>query len=121
MKNIIRLNHSDFYIIQRALSPPSSNNKNGLTTTKNNILTQPPKSPISPSSNPSQNSTSPTPLKQEVINESQSNIIYSHTPSMSSIETGQDDKKITSQTKGGIRSYGADGSLLHRSGKKFLT
>ena len=55
---------------------------------------------------------------QEDVNNKGINIIYSHTPSSNSLELSSNDNKTNTKTKGMVRSYGADGSLLHGSGKK---
>jgi hypothetical protein len=100
---------------RRALSPPSANNKNGLTTTKNNTIFQTPKPTVSSLSNPSLSPSSQTSNKQENIDDQARNIIYSHTPASNIIETEIHDNNPASKTKTKVRSYGADGSLLHRT------
>ena len=80
-------------------------------------MTQSPNNSTSLTSNTSLSSCSQMSNNQEDVNNKGINIIYSHTPSCNSQEVSSNDNKTNIKTKGMVRSYGADGSLLHGSGK----
>ena len=96
--------------MQRALSPPSCNNINGLTTTKNNVTAQP---PITTTSSPTRISSS---HRLQHGNEP-CNVIYASTGVMGKPEMINDATENVGQIKSSVRSYGADGSLLRKIGK----
>ena len=83
-------------------------------------MTQSPNNSTSPTSNTSLSACSQISNNQEDVKNKGINIIYSHTPSTNSLELISGDNKTNTKTKGMVRSYGADGSLLHGSGKKFI-
>ena len=97
------------------MSPPSSNNKNGLTSTKNNVISNSPPVSVAVSSSATSQPTDPETGPKE--SNSSSNIIYSHTGN------GKGSGNIENSTDGmmysrlSTRSYGADGTLLNKIGR----
>ena len=100
--------------MQRALSPPSCNNKNGLTTTKNNVMAPSPVTTVL--SPPRQSVGSPTPQIQYTLEDEPSNIIYSHSGVMGKPEIINGTTSHIRKIHSSVRSYGADGSLLRKIG-----
>ena len=80
-------------------------------------MTQSPNNSTSPTSETSLSSCSQISNNQDDVSNKGINIIYSHTPSSTSLELSSNDNKTNTKAKGIVRSYGADGSLLHGSGK----
>ena len=67
---------------------------------------------------PSLTSTRPSSIDTKQIVESQSsNIIYSHTGVLDKSDNRMNATKNIEHAFGAIRSYGADGGLLHKIGK----
>ena len=100
---------------QRALSPPSSNNKNGLTSTKNNVISNSP--PVSVAVSSSERSQLADPETGSKERNASSNIIYSHTGNDRSSGNIENSTDGVMYSRPSTRSYGADGTLLNKIGR----
>ena len=97
------------------MSPPSSNNKNGLTSTKNNVISKSPPVSVAISSSETSQSTDPETGPKE--RRSSSNIISSHTGNGRGSGNIENSTDGVMYSKSSTRSYGADGALLNKIGR----
>ena len=97
------------------MSPPSSNNKNGLTSTKNNVISNSPPVSVAVSSSETSQPTDPETRPKE--RNSSSNIIYSHTGNGSGSGNIENSTNGVMYSRPSTRSYGADGVLLNKIGR----
>ena len=97
------------------MSPPSSNNKNGLTSTKNNVISNTPPGSVAVSSSERSQFADPETGSKE--RNASSNIIYSHTGNDRSSGNIENSTDGVMYSRPSTRSYGADGTLLNKIGR----
>ena len=97
------------------MSPPSSNNKNGLTSTKNNVISNSP--PVSVAVSNSETNQPADPETGPKERRSSSNIIYSHTGNGRGSGNIGNSSDGVAYSRPSTRSYGADGALLNKIGR----